>query len=349
MKKTVLLITIILAATLFVSCGSKALKDDYGCFVNYEDALKNAQKKKQPLLVFFTSNGDDGQSTQVVQNILGNSDFATKLLKSYSVLHVDFSEAAYQKTIAPENADVKQQKLANAYTTIMQNNYQLVMLFNVDTMPAIYLCTKEGYVVTPVEAEDEIVSLDALNTALEQVAPEYDLFTQMVKDTTKGSASAKVEAIDGLYRITNPQYRTFLLPLVQKVPELDKTNETGLVGKYIVAAAEAKALSAYSQGDVETAIAQYLTAADNEFVKAEDKQECFYTAAYLSAYSGSEDYQGLLTYLQTAYDLAPASQKAPAIKEAIDYFQLIIDNTTESLSNSITDSINNLLNEVDAK
>ena len=83
--------------------------------------------------------------------------------------------------------------------------------------------------------------------------------------------------------------------------------------------------------------------------RSEDKQECFYTAAYLSAYSGSEDYQGILTYLQTAYDLAPSSDKASAIKEAIDYFQLIIDNVSSTLSNSITDSINNLLNEVDAK
>ena len=48
MKKTVLLLTIILAASLFISCGNKALKDDYGCFVNYEDALVNARKKKQP-------------------------------------------------------------------------------------------------------------------------------------------------------------------------------------------------------------------------------------------------------------------------------------------------------------
>lgn len=349
MKKTVIFFTIILAATTLISCGNKALKDDYGCFVNYEDALKNAQKKKQPLLVFFTSNGDDELSSQVVSDIFGSSDFASKILKSYSVLHVDFSEAAFSKTLAPDNPTAEQQKLANTYTTIMQNNYQLVMLYNVDTMPAIFLCTKEGYVVTPVEADEDITSMDALTAALEDYTPEFELFEQMVKDTSKGSATAKVEAIDGLYRITNPLYRTFLLPLVQKVPELDKNNETGLVGKYIVAIAEAKALSAYSQGDVEGAIAQYLTAADNDYVKAEDKQECFYTAAYLSAYSGSEDYQGILTYLQTAYDLAPSSDKASAIKEAIDYFQLIIDNVSSTLSNSITDSINNLLNEVDAK
>ena len=206
MKKTVIFFTIILAATTLISCGNKALKDDYGCFVNYEDALKNAQKKKQPLLVFFTSNGDDELSSQVVSDIFGSSDFASKILKSYSVLHVDFSEAAFSKTLAPDNPTAEQQKLANTYTTIMQNNYQLVMLYNVDTMPAIFLCTKEGYVVTPVEADEDITSMDALTAALEDYTPEFELFEQMVKDTSKGSATAKVEAIDGLYRITEPSF-----------------------------------------------------------------------------------------------------------------------------------------------
>jgi hypothetical protein len=324
MKKTLLLLTIILAASLFISCGNKALKDDYGCFVNYEDALVNARKKKQPLLVFFTSQGDDEESSQLVSEVIKSPDFATDILKNYSVLHVDFSENAYQKTIVPENAGQTEQQLANTYTNIMQNNYQLVMLFNVNVMPAVFLCTNEGYVVARLEESPS--SVEAFKTSLADHNPEYELFEEMIKDTARGSASSKVEAIDGLYRITNADYRSFLLPLVQKVPELDKKNETGLVGKYILAGAEAQALSLYSKGDVEGAVAKYLAAANNEFVKAEDKQQCFYTAAYLSAYSGSEDYRGILTYLQTAYDLAPSSEKAAAIKEGIDYFTLILEN-----------------------
>ncbi|MBO4533827.1 MAG: hypothetical protein J5726_09075 [Treponema sp.] len=338
MKKIFLVMTVILSAVLFLGCGNKAMLDDYGCFVNYEDALKNAQSKKLPLLVLFTSQGDDEQSTQLVSDVIKAPEFATDILKKYSVLHVDFSENAYQKTTAPDNADAKQQELANTYTAIMQNNYQLVMLFNVEAMPAAYLCTKEGYVVTPVDMTEDISSVAGLTAALNALRPEFEIFEEMVKETSKGSATSKVEAIDGLYRITKAEYRTFLLPLVQKVPQLDKKNETGLVGKYIVATAEAKALSAYSQGDVETAIAQYLLAADNEFVKAEDKQECFYTAAYLSAYSGSEDYNGILTYLQTAYDLAPSSDKADAIKEAVDYFTLIVDNSDQYLMDTEVDA-----------
>ena len=58
-------------------------------------------------------------------------------------------------------------------------------------------------------------------------------------------------------------------------------------------------------------------------------QECFYTAAYLVVSSGSDDYNGVVSYLQTAYDLAPASDKAPAIKEAVDYFALLAQSKSE--------------------
>ena len=71
----------------------------------------------------------------------------------------------------------------------------------------------------------------------------------------------------------------------------------------------------------------------------EDKQECFYTAAYLAAYSGSEDYEGILAYLKTAYEIAPESAKASAIQEAITYFETLIEKMGEY----------NLEDEVDAK
>ena len=318
-------ITIILAATLFISCGSKAITDDYGCFVSYDDAVDNAKKKKQPLLVFFTSEGDDEQSTQIISAIFKDSAFASDILKNYSVYHADFSEKAFSKSNAPENATKEQQELANTYTYVIQNNYQYAMLFGVDAMPAIFLCTKEGFVVDRLPDDEKILNLQGLKNALDSYSEDLASFDAMVAETSKGSAIKKVEAIDTLYRATADEYQLFLYPLVKTAVELDKNNESGLCGKFVVAAAEAEALSAYSQGDVETAVSQYLKAADNKFVRAEDKQECFYTAAYLVAYNGSEDYEGIITYLQTAYDLAPDSAKAPAIKDAITYFNTVLE------------------------
>ncbi len=330
MKKLLIsIISILLCAAVFISCGDKALKDDYGCFSDYEEAVKYSQKKKLPLLVFFTSQGDDELSTKIVSEILMNDSFKSDILKKYAVFHADFSQKMFEKSNAKEGAGKTEQETANIYTNIIQKNYQLAMLFSVDSMPASFICTKEGYVVDRLDKGNTLESLGELMDSLEASQDNLLKFNNLVAQTNKGSAADKVEAIDTLYVTTPAEYRTFLLPLVIMVPELDKTNQTGLCGKYILATAEASALSAYSNGDVETAVKKYLEAANNVFLKDEEKQECFYTAAYLAAYSGSDDYEGILTYLQTAYDLAPNSSKANAIKEAVDYFETILNNVDE--------------------
>ena len=297
--------------TLLISCGNKALKDNCGCFADYDEALASAGKNTQPLLIVFTQDGEE-----------------IKVPSKYAVFHADFSQKAYQKMSAPDDATTEQQQLANTYTTIMQKNYQLAILLGVSQMPAAFLCTKEGYVVAEIECDD-FSDKALLENKLNSYAAELDRFNKLVAQTKKGSATEKVEAIDGIFIATNQTYRTFLLPLVQTAIDLDKTNETGLVGKFILAQAQAQSMFAYSQGDVEEAVKQYLNAANNEFLKDEEKQECFYTAAYLVTASGSTDYEGIIEYMQTAYDLAPNSAKAPAIKDAIAYFETVAEKSSE--------------------
>lgn len=320
MKKLFLLFTIILIASLFVSCGKKALTDECGCFVDYEDALADAGKKNRPLLIVFSSEGDDDNSSILVNQVL--KDSSNKLLSNYSLLHADFSQNAHKKTLAPDGASPQEQQMANTYTSIMQQNYSLAILLGVSQTPAAFLCTKEGYVVAAIHNDDFLDKSEFMDK-LESFNGELDRFNKLVAQTNKGSALERVEAIDGLFIATPQAYRSFLLPLVNKAIELDKNNKTGLVGKFILAQAESQAMTLYSQGDIEEAVKQYLKAADNEFLKAEQKQECFYTAAYLVTASGSTDYDGIIEYMKTAYDLAPHSDKAQAIKDAITYFETV--------------------------
>ena len=319
----------LMLCTLFISCGKSFQKDDYGCFMNYDDAVSYATSKKLPVLVIFTSDGDDDASSSLVSQVIKSAAFASEILPAYSVYHADFSGDFFAKTNVADNATAKEVELANLYTNIIQTNYQYAMLFGVDTMPAVFLCTKEGYVITAIDDEDSYESVQSFKAMLSEYSQDLADFNEMVAQTKKGNAMAKVEAIDAIYRTNNPQYKSFLAPLAQQVIELDKNNKSGLLGKYIVSNADAQALSAYSKGDVETAVKYYLEAADSEFVKAEDKQECVYTAAYLVAYSGSEDYEGILVYLKAAYEIAPESAKANAIQEAINYFELIVDNADD--------------------
>ncbi len=337
MKRIVFLLTILLTAGLFLSCGNKALTDDYGCYLNYEDALKSARKKNLPLLVLFTSDGDDNQSSQLVSQILKNEAFSSEILSAYTVFHADFSGDFFAKTNAGENPTPKQQESANFYTNLVQKNYQHAMLFSVDTMPALFLCTKDGFVISDLPEFENINNLQDFKNGLSFYKEELQAFEQKLAATKKGSAIDKIEAIDTVYNTADSQYRVFLLPLVEKVLKLDKTNKSGLLGKYILANADSSALYDYSRGDVEAAVQKYLSAANNQYVRAEEKQECFYTAAFLASYSGSQDYQGILSYLRTAYDLAPQSDKASSIQEAINYYELVVENQGSLNSQSLAD------------
>ncbi len=329
MKKIILsLSTILICSILFTACGQKAIKDDCGCFMDYDQAIEYSNKKNKALLVFFTSEGDDSNNTQMVNSVIKAPAFKGEIASKYAVLHVDFSQDIFQKSLAPENASQDQQELANVYTNILQNNYQLAVLFNISQMPGIFLCTPQGYVVCRLDADKEILDYETFKNQLLEKEADLNKFKALVAATKKGSNVKKVEAVDNLYNATDSDYRAFMLPILNYAIELDPQNESGLTGKFVLAKAEIEALFAYSQGDVESAVSKYLIAADNQYVKAEEKQEILFKVAYLVAYSESDDYEGILSYLQTAYDIAPESNRAPAIKEAIDYFEAII-NTSE--------------------
>ena len=330
MKKIITLISILACTILFTACGQKAIKDDCGCFMDYDQAIEYSSKKNKPLLVFFTSEGDDNKNTQLVNSIIKAPSFAGEIASKYAVLHVDFSQDIFQKSLASDDANQEEQELANVYTNILQNNYQLAVLFNISQMPGIFLCTSQGYVVCRLDADKEILDYEAFKNQLLSKEEELNRFRSLVSATKKGSNAKKAEAVDNLYNATDSDFKAFMLPLLNYAIDLDPQNESGLTGKFVFAKAEIEALFAYSQGDVETAVTKYLIAADNQYVKAEEKQECLFKAAYLVAYSESDDYEGILSYLQTAYDLAPESSKAPAIKEAIEYFEARINTSANN-------------------
>ena len=330
MKRTVLLLTTILITSLFISCGAKPLTDDCGCFMDYDQTISYASKKNKPILVFFTSEGDDDESTLLVSSILKSTSFKQEIASKYVVLHADFSQKAFSKTIAPDNATAEEQELANTYTNIMQNNYQLAVLFNISQMPGVFLCTSQGYVVDRLDKDTDITTYDSFEQQLASKQDDLKKFNSLYAETKKGSDMKRVEAVDNLYIATNADYRSFLLPLLKYALQLDPDNKTGIAGKLVFAQTEIESLFAFSQGDVETAVKQYLIAADNEYVKAEEKQECLFKAAYLAAYSGSDDYEGILTYLETAYNFAPESSTAPAIKTAIENIQANIAGSSDN-------------------
>lgn len=335
MKKIVYKIFAMLFVTLMlVSCEVKkeGPLDECLCFMNYHDAMKYAQKVRKPILAIITANGEDYISEDFINEILMAQEFDELIAKDYVIFHADFSQKSFERTAASESASEEEKIEADLYGSIMQSSYQIASVLNVSYTPALYLITKEGYVISEVDYQDEILEIDSFKSLLDSYKEKIQEMNDLVKATKKGSDIDKARAIHNLYISTNPQYRTFLNDLAKTIPTLDPENKTGLVGQYIFLAIESTAISHFTNGDIGSAVQVCLEGASHNLLSLEEKQECYYTAAFLLAQSGSEDFDIIIEYLRTALAIAPNSPIAGNIHQVLDYFtELLVSQAYEAM------------------
>lgn len=288
MKRPALIIISIFI--LFLSGCGKAQLDEDGCFVNVEAALKNASRKKHDVLLFITMEGYDTESTSLIENVIRNDLFKSQIAGNYSVAHIDFS----------------------------QEDTHFASLLNVSQTPVVFILSKESYVLSSFVYEPEGKNLSDFTKLLEEKSAAADGLRSLIADTKKGSSLEKISAIDRLYEATESDYRVFLSDLITSVIKLDKDNESGLLGKYIYASADANAIKAINRGESKAAVAYYVQAAENPLLEANLKQQAYYIAAYLCSITGTEDTTVISGYLQKSIDAAPESPEAPSIKRVLD-------------------------------
>lgn len=314
---------------LFISCG-KAGIDKNGCFIDIDEAVKYAQKKKQNVLIVLTTGADEQNSQSFYNSVLLAEDFKQKIASKYSVVSMDFSEASYQKTVVKPDADKKTQKAAEKYADLMYKNAKIASMLNVQMPPAVYLMTKEQYLISEVIFENDITSVDDFASLLSKYDETCSLFNEKVRATEKGSIAERVAAIDDLYESTPENNKVFLEDLISLVIDLDKKNETGLVSKYLLAQANSKATTLYISGEVNEAIKCFVNICNNKYIEPAHKQQAYYMAAYLLAMSGSEDYNIMIDYLQKSIEADPESENVAGIEMFKGYVESVIEEGNQS-------------------
>lgn len=317
-----LFVALLSSALTLLSCKKKQVyKDECECFLDFEDAKTFAKKADQNILLLVTSRGDDYISQQFIDDVLMSESFQNSIALEYVVCHFDFSQYSYEKTVVPEDATKEEKEHITHYAELMQAGYQKAVLLDCQYTPAIFLFTKEGFVISEVDYTDEILTVEDFSALLSEYDDVAAHFEELVDATKKGSNIEKVRAIDKLNNETPEKYRSMLIDLTKTIPDLDKNNESGLCSKYIVDAAEVKAIELYSKGDIAGAVQSYVSACDNKFIEPEEKQECYYMAAYLLASTGSDDYQVILSYLNSALAACPDGDKVQYINSAMEYYK----------------------------
>jgi len=321
MKKMKIFISAVLfmCAALFISCGSDYEKDADGLNIEFEQALKIASKNKQNILLFVTMEGDDLFSETIMNNVVRTEDFKSEVMDKYTVVHIDFSQASYGKTAAKVNATKEENKQAEKYAAIMEYNSGVASLLNVNYTPSVYILTQNGYFIAQSMLSDQISSTSDFVKLLNSFNLTVDRMNKLFEKAEKGTSLEKVNAINDIFESTDAQHRVLLSDLVKQVPELDKTNRTGLVSKYLLAAAEDDAIASYQEGNILKAVKAYTDITNEKFIEPAHVQQAYYMAGYLLASSGSNDFDVILNYFKQSYDADPESEIAPTIQNIYDY------------------------------
>ena len=304
------------SALLFISCGNSKF-DANGCYIDIDEAVKAAEKNNQDIMVIATFEGNDNASEDFLNKVVRVPEFKKDIASKYAVVCMDFSQATYEATKAAEDASAAEKKAAAKRAELLDKNSRYVEKLNLKQTPIVYILSKEPYMINGLLYVDEDRSYEGFKAILDEKSSVITEMHNMIYQTKIGTPEEKVAAIDALYEATSPSYRYLLLDLMESVKKLDSANKTGLLGKYIYAAADSKANLAVLNGDVKGAVQFYIEIENDERIPAEVRQQALYTAAYMCSASGAEEPSVVIGYLERAIKIAPESSDVPAIRRVI--------------------------------
>ena len=308
------LVTALFAAAPLSASGREGFHD------GLDSALAAAKKSDKDLLIFITQEGEDKLSTSFMDSVCSQDIFG-KITASYEPVYMDFSQASFEKTVVHENDADQEQKKANDAAEIMQKNSRFAALINPEFTPAVYLFTREGYFVSHLVLKGDEDGQGFLK-ALSDDEVKLNALRQMIEKTKTGKPLEKVSAIDEIFEATQPEYRFFIINLVNEAISLDKKNKSGKMGKYLITRTEYDAMIAFYDNNAAGAVNAYVNAAKEKFLTAEEKQQAYYMAALVMVKSsGPESLPMIITYLEKSLSAAPDSANAGQIKENLDYFK----------------------------
>lgn len=319
MKKTLIAAVLIAAAVLGLAGCSKAAKaDEYGWYHDFDAAQNIAKRQNKNLFLLISRSGDDEDSADAKLKIFNTKEFIANVSKDFVPVNLSFTQADYQNTIAAEGATAKEQKAADKRAEQLKKDELIVNRYIIRVTPAIVLLTKEGYAICTIPYDRDITTPEAYAAVLAGKQENVKKFNDLAAAVKKGSSKEKVAAIDALYEATEEQFRLNLYDLYKQVPDLDKKNETGLLNKYIIQSAMGKSYYLIEDRDVINAAKVFADTGADERLTLEERQQMYYSAGYVLMQTSNSDYELIIGYLQSAYDVNPNGDLAPTIKQIIE-------------------------------
>ena len=314
-----LAVSLFTSALVFAAAPVFALGNN-GFYADMDSGLAAAKKSSQSVLVFITQNGEDELSASFMETVRSD-EVQSQVASKYALVHMDFSQSAFQKTVVRDADSKEVQEEAKKAADIMQKNSRFAALINPEFTPAVYMFTAEGYYVSHLVLKGD-EKAEGFMAALKADEVKLNAIREMIAKTKVGKPLEKVSAIDALFEATQPEYRFFLIDLVNEAINLDKKNKSGLMSKYIITRTEYDAMICFYDNNASGAVNAYVKAAKEKFLSAEEKQQAYYMAALVMVKSsGPESLPMIINYLEKSLEAAPKSAVASKVKDNLDYFK----------------------------
>ena len=314
-----LAVSLFTSALVFAAAPVFALGNN-GFYADMDSGLAAAKKSSQSVLVFITQEGEDELSASFMETVRSD-EVQSQVASKYALVHMDFSQSAFQKTVVRDADSKEVQEEAKKAADVMQKNSRFAALINPEFTPAVYMFTAEGYYVSHLVLKGD-EKVEGFMAALKADEVKLNAIREMIAKTKVGKPLEKVSAIDALFEATQPEYRFFLINLVNEAINLDKKNKSGLMSKYIITRTEYDAMICFYDNNASGAVNAYVKAANEKFLSAEEKQQAYYMAALVMVKSsGPESLPMIINYLEKSLEAAPKSAVASKVKDNLDYFK----------------------------
>lgn len=327
MKKILKLFAVLLmSSVIFAGCSKKEENQvrkpseniDSSTWVdNLIDGKAAASKENKKIFLFFSGDDQDKSSAELKEKIFNRDGFISEMTKNYVLVNLDFSNSLFDKAAAEPTASEEEKAEAAKLWVKLEENMRDAGLYNIQVTPSYYILTKEGYVIKQMVFENKPESVEDFFAGYNPLVEEIAEYENTISAARSGKTEDRLAAINRLFEKTEPQLRYLLSDFCEEYIKLDKKNSTGMVGTYVIALANSRAVQHYFDQDPLAASEEFAAAAKSKYLSPEEKQQALYTAGYLYANSGTDDAAKIKDYLKKAYDAAPESAYAESILSMI--------------------------------
>ncbi|MBQ0002684.1 MAG: hypothetical protein KBT21_04020 [Treponema sp.] len=326
MKKMLVGIFTVFACLFAIAgCSKPEVKNEFGWYEDYDACLESSKKSGKNIFLLVTRDDSDTVSKDLKAKMFYTSEFTEKYSSEYEFCVIDVSSDLFVKAFPEKNIpkDIREDEakskewLKNAnkekskYEKILEKRMKIVTVFGINTTPTLYVATKEGYVMNAITyfPSDKVEDFDE---ELESLKDGMSSYMNYVKTVEASKGLARVNAINDLYEATNHNYRYMITDLMREVEKLDKKNETGLVGKFLLAIATSDSTDLYLNRKAEKVPAVYEKVAKSSKLNADQKQQAYYAAAYIIGNNtpSPKVTEKLIYLLKKAIEINPETQIA---------------------------------------